>query len=325
MASPKTTALARSSSRSVSAPEFHRLAAMPPEAEWLLNITNERTRRAYKNHVGEFIAFFRLKGFDELRTITRAHVIRWRDELKSKEPAQSAATIRAKISALSSLFGYLSEKNAVTHNPVKGVKRPTEGSNEGKTPAISDSQARKLLEIPSRDTLKGKRDHAMISTFLHHGLRREELSRLNVNDIIHPRGVPHLRVRGKRDKVRNVELHPATAEAIHVYLEAAGHADDTKGPLFRPLRNNTTKVFRKHLHTQSIAAMLHGYAVQAGIDPEAFSAHALRVTAATKAHENGADLRHLQEWLGHASPQTTGLYIRRRYKPEDSPTFKTNY
>ncbi len=53
--------------------------------------------------------------------------------------------------------------------------------------------------------------------------------------------------------------------------------------------------------------------------------HVTRVTAATKAHENGADLRDLKDWLGHQSEATTGLYIRRRYKPEKSPTFKTDF
>ena len=137
--------------------------------------------------------------------------------------------------------------------------------------------------------------------------------------------VIYLRVHGKRDKIRYVELHAATAEAIHDYLDVAGHGEDKRGPLFRPLRNNYTKVYRKGLHAQSVARILHDYASEVGIDPENFSAHVTRVTAATKAHENGADLRELKDWLGHASEATTGLYIRRRYTPEKSPTFKTNY
>ncbi len=72
------------------------------------------------------------------------------------------------------------------------------------------------------------------------------------------------------------------------------------------------------MHPQSIARILHKYALEVGIDPESFSVHVTRVTAATKAHENGADLRELKDWLGHQSEATTGLYIRRRYKPEKS-------
>jgi len=93
--------------------------------------------------VDEFVAFVGLTRLEDFRQVTRAHVIAWRDALSAAEAAP--ATVRAKISALSSLFGYLTDKNAIKHNPVKGVKRPSEGSNEGKTPAISDHQARKLL------------------------------------------------------------------------------------------------------------------------------------------------------------------------------------
>ena len=83
---------------------------------------------------------------DEFRTVTRSHVIAWRDDLGKRE--LSGMTIRHRLAALSSLFEYLCEKNAVTHNPVKGVKRPSVESYEGKTPALGDHQARALLDAP---------------------------------------------------------------------------------------------------------------------------------------------------------------------------------
>ena len=90
------------------------------------------------------------------------------------------ATVRRKLSALSSLFDYLCERNAVTGNPVDGVKRPMANGNEGSTPALGDAQARKLLEAPPADTLKGVRDRAILATLLYHGIRREELCGLRV-------------------------------------------------------------------------------------------------------------------------------------------------
>jgi hypothetical protein len=69
----------------------------------------------------------------------------------------------ATIPAISSLFAYLCERNAVSLNPVAGVKRPRGNSNEGKTPAIGDHEARALLDSPDPETLKGKRDRAMLS------------------------------------------------------------------------------------------------------------------------------------------------------------------
>ena len=80
-----------------------------------------------------------------------------------------------KLAALSSLFEHLSEVNAVAHNPVKGVKRPKVRSYDGKTPALGDAQARHLLKLPAGDGLKARRDRALLSLLLYHGLRREEL------------------------------------------------------------------------------------------------------------------------------------------------------
>jgi site-specific recombinase XerC len=158
---------------------------------------------------------------DEFRTVTRAHVIAWRDDLVKR--ALSGTTVRHRLAALSSLFEYLCERNAVTHNPVKGVKRPPVESYEGKTPALGDHQARKLLDAPAGDTLKGKRDRAMLATLLYHALRREELCRLKVKDAKHERrGVPHLKVTGKGGKTRYVPLHPAAAGADTAAGDRAG-------------------------------------------------------------------------------------------------------
>jgi site-specific recombinase XerD len=81
----------------------------------------------------------------------------------------------------------------VTHNPVKGIKRPGVESQQGKTPALGDAQARALLDTPDASTLKGKRDRAILSILLYHGLRREELVKLKVKDYNQGRrGVAHL-------------------------------------------------------------------------------------------------------------------------------------
>src|SRR3954471_12894055 len=99
---------------------------------------------------------------EEFRTVTRAHVIAWRDELVRR--GLGGSTIRHRLASLASLFEYLCGRNAVTHNPVKGVERPKAETAEGKTPAIGDHQARKLLMAPTDDSTRGKRDtvHFMI-------------------------------------------------------------------------------------------------------------------------------------------------------------------
>ena len=108
--------------RLLTAEAFQRLADVPPELEWFANLGNAATRRAYENALADFVRFTGIAQPDEFRTVTRAHVIAWRDDLVKR--ALSGTTVRHRLAALSSLFEYLCERNAVTHNPVKGVKRP---------------------------------------------------------------------------------------------------------------------------------------------------------------------------------------------------------
>jgi integrase/recombinase XerD len=253
----------------------------------------------------------------------RAHVIAWRDDLGRREDIQSGATVRHRLAALSSLFEYLCEKNAVSHNPVKGVKRPKAESGEGKTPALGDHQARDLLVAPGAETVKEKRDRAILSTLLYHALRREELCKLRVKDFRNTRrGVPHLTVSGKGEKTRYLPLHPGTNELIHDYLETAGHGADDNGALFRPIRNNRTGRIDKALDPDMVYRLVRGYSAQLGFE---IGAHALRATAATNALDHQADIAKVQEWLGHANIATTRIYDHRKTRPEDSPTFKVNY
>lgn len=156
MNSAKTPVKLTVKTRRLSAAEFQRLTDVPPEVEWFANIRNASTRRAYENAIKDFMLFTGIKRSEEFRTVTRAHVIAWRDELGNR--ILSGTSIRHRLAALSSLFQYLCDKNAVPHNPVKGVKRPKNESEEGKTPALGDHQARKLLVTPDEESLKGIRD-----------------------------------------------------------------------------------------------------------------------------------------------------------------------
>jgi site-specific recombinase XerD len=302
------------------------LADVPPELEWFANITNRQTRRAYQNDLKDFMRFTGIVSPEEFRIVTRAHLIAWRKDLEGRGCAD--ATIRRKLAAVSSLFEYLCERNAVVHNPVKGVKRPKANSNEGLTPALSDEQARLLLNAPTDSTLKGTRDRAILATLLYHGLRREELCTLKVRDLHQRQGVLHFRVHGKGGKTRYVPVSLLTQRLLTEYLDKAGHKEDLSGPLFRPVKNNTTKTLDKQLHPDSIYQdIVRRYGDKVGIttDVHGFCVHALRATAATNALAHNADIARVQEWLGHANISTTRLYDRRQHRPEESPTFKVEY
>ncbi len=303
--------------------DFRRLAEVPPEVEWFANLKNPHTRRAYQNDLRGFMAFTGIKQPLEFRQITRAHVIAWRKHLETRR--LSAATIRRKLSALSDLFAYLCEANAVLHNPVNGVARPTEGANEGKTPAISDDQARQLLEAPSAATLKGSRDRAILAVLLYHAVRRAELCALRVKDCEERRGIRHLRIHGKRGKLRFVPTHPRAIALIEEYLDLAGHRADLDGALFRPVRKASGSSAKPLSPTSIYRNVVVYYAKRIGLSLSGFGPHSLRATAATNALEHGSDIAKVQEWLGHSDISTTRLYDKRKSRPEDSPTFKVEY
>lgn len=312
--------------RRLTALEFHELADMPAEIEWLGNIRNVATRRAYQRDVQEFSEFIGVAKPEELRQVTRAHVIAWRGILEGRELA--AATIRRKLSALSSLFDYLCDRNCVSHNPVDGVTRPRSETGEGATPALSDEQARFLLDAPPANTLKGRRDRAILATLLYHGLRRQELCNLKVRDVQSRSGVLHFRILGKRGRIRYVPVNPYALRLIDEYLEMSGHREQWDGALFRPVRNNRGGGIEGPLNPDSLYRnVIRLYGRRTGLDEvvTGLCVHSTRATAATNALEHGADIAKVQEWLGHGNVSTTRLYDRRRNRPEESPSFKVSY
>jgi site-specific recombinase XerD len=338
--------------------QFERLADIPLEEEWLRNIQNEKTQRAYRQDVREFVAFTGLQSFEQLRSIARSHVIAWRDDMKIRD--LKPTTVRRKLSALSALFDYLCDKNAVLGNPVDGVKRPEANSNEGSTPALGDAQARRLLEAPSAKTVKGIRDRAILATLLYHGMRREELCGLKVKDLHSRQGVMHFRVKGKRSKIRFIPVNPSAQRLIEDYLVRLGHRHDLEGALFRPVKNTRFKAsarnkrllkgprggsaegmalgstnmlgdqerLNRHLDPASVYRnIILKYGRETGLSAEVVGlcVHSMRATAATNALSHDSDIAKVQEWLGHANVSTTRLYDRRKSKPEDSPTFRVKY
>lgn len=321
MSDKRLPVLSAVTDRALTAKRFHGLAVVPPELEWFANLGNQATRRTYKVALADFMRFTGIERPEEFRQVTRAHIIACRDELAGRGVA--APTIRNRLSAIASLFDYLCEKNAVTHNPVKGVKRPASDANEGKSPALGDHQARRLLDAPDSTTLKGKRDRAILAVMLYHALRRAELCKLRVRDFRQERrGVPLLKVAGKGGKTRYIPLHPAAHGSITEYLDASGHGQNEASPLFRPLHHWRDLASVEAITPDGVYRMVGEYSAELGFE---IGAHSLRATAATNALDHQADVAKVQEWLGQANIATTRLYDRRKTRPEDSSTFKVTY
>lgn len=127
------------------------------------------------------MAFAGIAQAEVFSLVKPSHLIARRNQLEDR--TREASTIRRKLSAIASLFEYLCESNAVPFNSADGVKRPNQGINEGKSPALGDEQAKAILDPPPAETLKGLRDRAIPSILLFHGLRRAELCSLRVGDV----------------------------------------------------------------------------------------------------------------------------------------------
>jgi integrase len=180
----------------------------------------------------------------------------------------------------------------------------------------------------TQKTGKRVRDRAILAALLYHGLRCDELCQLRVKDMQSRQGVMHFRVKGKRDTIRFVPIHPVVQRLILEYMEMGKHGGgivfDPGGPLFRPVANNRTGTLDKHLFPGSLYYnVVIKYAKATGISAEAIGVcvHSMRATAATNALSNEADIAKVQEWLGHANVSTTdymtgarrGLKIVRRF------------
>ena len=158
----------------------------------------------------------------------------------------------------------LCKSNAVTHNSVKGVKRPPVESYQGKTPALGDHQARALLEAPDSVSVKRKRDRAILATLLYHARRQRELCKLTIKDFSHERrGVAHLKVFGKGSKTRYVAVHPTAQGLIVNYLEADGRGSETTAALFQAVGNRAGEL-ADAITADAIYKIVRGYSVKLG-------------------------------------------------------------
>jgi site-specific recombinase XerD len=306
--------------------DYHTLKDIPPESEWISErrTRSKRTADAYQFDVNAFKKFLGIKKPEDYRKVSRRHVTEWINHLKDQKLANES--IARKISAISSLFKFYCEQSALKDNPCKNITRPQVHSNIGKSDIISDHEAKKFLDAPPSSSIRGLRDRAILAVFCYQALRRSEVRDLKVKSIHNKDGVPHLLVKGKGEKTRDLPLHPVAIQRIYAYLEADKRKDDLDEPLFCSLKKyKDADGLLKHMSTDAIYDIVMFYAKAAGVKVENFHPHCLRATGATNALSNGADLGKVQDFLGHANIQTTRIYDKRKDDIADSPTFKIKY
>jgi len=236
--------------------------------------------------------------------VTRLDVIRYRDTLE--EEGKAGATIALRLAALASFYAYAKGRRLIDENPVEGVERPKTKPYQSAR-WLTSEQARKLLALPDRETLVGKRDYALLLMALTTGLRRSEIVGIHRGDLMeHPDGSVMLRYRPKGGETQTRPLPKVVWAAIRDYLEARGEVADDD-PVFvahdkaahaREVRALTPEGFRLIVERYTRKAL--GRAV---------NPHALRHTAATRLWALTRDPKAVQMLLGHSNIAVTERYL----------------
>lgn len=232
--------------------------------------------------------------------------------LNLKERNYAATTQARKVAAAKSFFSFMVSEGDLRDNPTENVSSPNVGRSLPKP--ISVNQVRRLIEQPAKlSTPEAKRDTAMLQLLYASGIRVSELVSLNLDDIVDG---GYIRCFGKGHKERLIPIHQRASSAVEEYVKEShpnlAHHNEEKA-LFLNRRG-------ERLTRQGFWQILKGYAKAADLDVE-ITPHTLRHSFATHMLSGGADLRSVQELLGHANISTTQVYthltsehVRRAYE-----------
>jgi integrase/recombinase XerD len=258
-----------------------------------------------------FVAFLERRHVHDLRAVTDAHVTAYARELAQARSARgtpyAVSTQRWHLSCLQRVFGFLEREGLILHNPTLDLTLPSWRRLPGAV--LYQAQARRLLAHPDPGTPRGQRSRAVLELLYGVGLRVGECERLDVGDVQLGQSVLIIR-EGKGRKDRLVPLVGRAAEAVDRYL------GDARPRLLRDPHEAALFLTRHgtRLRVKAIQRLVRLHAQQADI-PHPLSPHDLRHACATHLLQGGADVRHIQQLLGHASLETTALYTR--VKPLD--------
>jgi integrase/recombinase XerD len=270
---------------------------------------------AYRNDLNQ------LADFAEKEIAKRGNMPSWagfsRQDMLSylldlKERNYAVTTLARKIAAAKSFFGFMLAEGKIKSNPMEKISSPKVG--KPLPDAISISQVRQLIDQPSKSSApEAKRDRAMLELLYASGMRVSELVSLNLNDIDTQGN--YVRCFGKGNKERMIPIYQQAARVVDEYIREVRPRlvhSNTETALFVNQRGD-------RLTRQGLWQILKAYAKSAGLGKQV-TPHTLRHSFATHMLSGGADLRSVQELLGHANIATTQIYthltsdhIRRTY------------
>lgn len=260
------------------------------------------TVTAYQHDLEKFLNFIYkydsilLKDFGKIDRQAIRHFLG-----KEYEEGNSAKTVARRLASIKSLFNYLVQAEVICDNPAIHIKTP---KVEKKIPTfIQENKIEDLMKMPSALTLIGKRDRAILELFYATGIRLNELAGLNIGSVNPQEKL--LRVLGKGNKERIVPFGKPAKHALESYLKKRGKSwvSPQETPLFTGRGENriAVRTIQQRVNIY-LKAVLGG---RTGASP-----HTLRHTFGTHLLENDADIRSIQELLGHSSISSTQIYTK---------------
>jgi integrase/recombinase XerC len=258
------------------------------------------TVKSYREDLGQAVEFFRGRSGGQtpkpalLTTRLLRSYVAW-----LHEQGYAKTTMARRIAAVRSFCRFLCRQGTLETNPADGLRGPRQ---DKKLPHfLNEKDIVQLLEAPTTDSPLGWRDRAILETLYSAGLRVAELTGLNMDDVDLDSGLATVRGKGKRERL--ALLGPQALSALKRWLE--------QRDAVTAQRRSQRAVFLNRrgtrLTTRSVGRLLEKYLALAGLDPRT-SPHTLRHSFATHLLDRGADIRSVQELLGHRSLATTQVY-----------------
>lgn len=273
------------------------------------------TIRSYHTDLRQFHAFLKAQASAEkpvpepqhLEPLAIRQYLGWLTEKGEKK-----SSIARKLATLRSFYRFLVQEGRTSVNPAVQVRTPRLGSRLPKV--LTKDDANSLMEFPNENTIMAVRDRAILETLYSTGARVSELAGLNLEDLNLQDGLLHLRGKGKKERL--VPIGKVAVEALQSYLSQVSilprmtRMDQQSGRMAGEGKHNGTPVFRNNRNTRlsvrSVERLVKRYSLH--LPGGAITPHVLRHSFATHLLDEGADLRVIQEMLGHVSLATTQKY-----------------
>ncbi|MEC2342691.1 site-specific tyrosine recombinase XerD [Paenibacillus barengoltzii] len=262
---------------------------------------SEATRESYARDLKQYISYLQSKQVSDYRQVTRAGILLYFAYLK--DLGKAPATIQRVSVTLRAFFRYLLQERRIDQDPFIMLEVPKVEKKPPQTLTVEETE--RLLEAPKPDTPLGLRDKAMLELLYATGIRVSELIALNQNDVnleLH-----FLRCTGDRGKERILPFGEVTAEWLDMYLREGRSRlilEDKENPALFPNRRGG------RISRQGFWKIMKKYGQEAGITAD-ITPHTLRHSFAVHLLERGADVRSVQELLGHSDASTIQMYVSR--------------